>query len=416
MIASSIRPASEAAGPPDRVGDARAGRQPVDARAPDRAGHVHDHVPRPLGLVRGVGGEAELRAARSVRCRWSGSSGRRSGSAPPRSPRRRAAGSGSARACGEPGRAICADAAASCRIRYGAGSDQRTSNPDSPSGSSSITSTEATSARLGPCRQNSTSWSTACGSPSKTASTVPSSRVPHPAGDAGRLGAAPDGVPEEDSLDPAADDDPPAGQGLAHSSSSYSEATPTPERPKTSEEVTGGDWTETQQRSAELPRWRSSGRWPAGPGRGRPRATSCVSPATVMRAAAADDDVDLLGLLVGVELLVDPLGHLEPGHGHVARAELPGVHEDVIAKPVPLLRRSLREPPDQHGAFLADHPFTTRFTSRPGTTISLTIALPSRWRWTFSLAWASSSSSLSGVSAATSIRSRSLPFTWTTSM
>jgi hypothetical protein len=78
------------------------------------------------------------------------------------------------------------------------------------------------------------------------------SRVPHPSRDAGRLRAPPDAVPEEDSLDPAADDDPPASQGLAHSSSSYSEATPTPERPKTSDEVTGGDCTETQQRSAEL--------------------------------------------------------------------------------------------------------------------------------------------------------------------
>jgi hypothetical protein len=36
--------------------------------------------------------------------------------------------------------------------------------------------------------------------------------VAHPAGDAGPLGPPPRGVPEEDSLDPAADDDPLAGQ------------------------------------------------------------------------------------------------------------------------------------------------------------------------------------------------------------
>src|SRR5262249_31371876 len=39
-------------------------------------------------------------------------------------------------------------------------------------------------------------------------------RVPHPAGDADRLGPAPGRVPEEDSLDAPADDDPPPGQGL----------------------------------------------------------------------------------------------------------------------------------------------------------------------------------------------------------
>jgi hypothetical protein len=39
-------------------------------------------------------------------------------------------------------------------------------------------------------------------------------RVADPAGDPGRLGAAADGVPEEDPLNPPADDDPPAGQRL----------------------------------------------------------------------------------------------------------------------------------------------------------------------------------------------------------
>jgi hypothetical protein len=39
-------------------------------------------------------------------------------------------------------------------------------------------------------------------------------RVADPAGDPGRLGAAADGVAEEDPLNPPADDDPPAGQRL----------------------------------------------------------------------------------------------------------------------------------------------------------------------------------------------------------
>ena len=38
------RVAAGAAGPGDRVGDAGAGRQPVDAGAPHRAGHVDDDV------------------------------------------------------------------------------------------------------------------------------------------------------------------------------------------------------------------------------------------------------------------------------------------------------------------------------------------------------------------------------------
>ena len=46
-------------------------------------------------------------------------------------------------------------------------------------------------------------------------------------------------------------------------------------------------------------------------------------------AAAAHDDVDLLGLLVGVQGLLDAGGHLEPGHRHVSGAKLARVHEDV---------------------------------------------------------------------------------------
>jgi hypothetical protein len=38
------------------------------------------------------------------------------------------------------------------------------------------------------------------------------SGVPNPAGDAQRVGTPSEGVPEEDTLDSAADDDPPAGQ------------------------------------------------------------------------------------------------------------------------------------------------------------------------------------------------------------
>src|SRR5262249_32846995 len=133
------------------------------------------------------------------------------------------------------------------------------------------------------------------------------------------------------------------------------------------------------------------------------------------RAPTADHDVDLLGLFMGVERLIGLAGDLQPGHGHVPRPELSGVHENVIAEPVPLLRGGLREPPDQHGVFLPDHPFTTRFTRRPGTTISFTTSLPSRWRCTFSLPLAASSNRSSEASLSTTTRSRSFPFTWTTS-
>jgi hypothetical protein len=64
------------------------------------------------------------------------------------------------------------------------------------------------------------------------------------------LRSAPGGVSEEDTLHAPTDHDPPAGQS-PYSSSSYSEAAVATVRPKTSEAVTGGDWTETQQRSAE---------------------------------------------------------------------------------------------------------------------------------------------------------------------
>src|SRR3954451_140671 len=133
-------------------------------------------------------------------------------------------------------------------------------------------------------------------------------------------------------------------------------------------------------------------------------------------ALPAGDNVDLLRLLMGVELLIDAGGDLEPGHGHVPGPQFPCVHKDAISKPVPLLHGSVREPPDQHAAFLADQPFTTKLTRRPGTTISFATAFPSRCRWTFSLPFASSSSSSSPVSAPTSTRSRSLPFTCTISM
>jgi hypothetical protein len=55
-----------------------------------------------------------------------------------------------------------------------------------------------------------------------------------------------------------------------------------------------------------------------------------------------------------MELLVYVRRDLEPGHRDIAGAELPRVHEDVISEPVPLLGGSLREPPNQHGAFLPE--------------------------------------------------------------
>ena len=53
-----------------------------------------------------------------------------------------------------------------------------------------------------------------------------------------------------------------------------------------------------------------------------------------------------------------------------------------------------------HGRDEAPH-LTTRFTSLPGTTISLTTCLPSMWRRTLSLAWASPSLSLIHISEPT---------------
>jgi hypothetical protein len=120
-----------------------------------------------------------------------------------------------------------------------------------PSGVSSTTSTEATSALLGPRRQNSTSSSTAAGSPSNTASTVPSAVLrihpDTPAASARRLAVSRKKTPCTRPLTRT------RLRVRSYSSSSYSDATPTPERPKTSEEVTGGDCTETQQSSEELP-------------------------------------------------------------------------------------------------------------------------------------------------------------------
>ena len=158
---------------------------------------------------------------------------------------------------------------------------------------------------------------------------------------------------------------------------------------KTSETVTAGDWTETQQRSLSPSlaiEWSVAG-----------RDEHQVALADLLavagdrhRAAALGDDVDLLGLLVGVELLVDPGRDLDPGDRHVPRTQFPCVHEDVGAELVPLLYGSLREPPDQHAAVSTrptENPpdpatydyFTTRLTSFPGTTISFTTCLPSMW-------------------------------------
>jgi len=105
-----------------------------------------------------------------------------------------------------------------------------------------------TSAPRGPRRLNSTSRSTAPGSPSKTASTAPSGRLrTHPATPA--CSALRRVVSRKKT--PWTRPWTTTRLRISDYSSSYSEVTPTPERPKTSEEVTGGDCTETQQRSAE---------------------------------------------------------------------------------------------------------------------------------------------------------------------
>ena len=66
------------------------------------------------------------------------------------------------------------------------------------------------------------------------------------------------------------------------------------------------------------------------------------------RAGAADDDVDLLGLLVGAQRLLGAGRDLEPGDGEVARAEFARVHEHMRAQPVPLLDWCVCETPDEH--------------------------------------------------------------------
>ena len=78
------------------------------------------------------------------------------------------------------------DERASSRNRAG----QRTENPDAPVGASSVTSMPVTSAAGGPARHQATALATSSSSPSKTASTVPSDAVAHPAGEAERVGVA----------------------------------------------------------------------------------------------------------------------------------------------------------------------------------------------------------------------------------
>src|SRR5262249_53841177 len=132
------------------------------------------------------------------------------------------------------------------------------------------------------------------------------------------------------------------------------------------------------------------------------------------------------GVLVGAQGLLGAGGNLEPGNRHVARPELPRVHQRVVAKPVPLLGGSFLQAADEHRRACTRKnglkhqyqggppPRATKVTSLPGTTTSLTTSLPSRWSRTFSLSRASASRSASDASAAASIRSRSLPLTWTT--
>ena len=66
------------------------------------------------------------------------------------------------------------------------------------------------------------------------------------------------------------------------------------------------------------------------------------------RPVALDADVDLLGLLVGAQVLGGAGRHLDPDHRHVARAELTRVHEDVCAEAVPLEHGRLGLAPDEH--------------------------------------------------------------------
>src|SRR5262245_48043716 len=167
----------EAAGPPHGVGHPRPGRQAIDAGPSHGTGHVHDHILRPARLVGRVRCEADLRSvprARAARADPAGPDDDDRRCDHPVDQHLRAARVRHAvtLAAGSP-----RNPPPLCRIRYRAALDQRTSNPDSPAGSSSTTSTDSTTARLGPVRLNATSCSTAAASPSKTASTAPSGRL-----------------------------------------------------------------------------------------------------------------------------------------------------------------------------------------------------------------------------------------------
>ena len=160
-----------------------------------------------------------------------------------------------------------------------------------------------TSAPPGPLRQNSTMASTCSVSPSKTASTAPSPRfVTQPATPSSAARRRPSPGRRR----------PGRGRG-PRSASRIRSATPRlprtrrppgrPCRPKSSSAVTAGDWTGRAE-SAASPSLAIE--WSVAGGiRTRSPGRSLGVARDGHRPAAAHHDVDLLGLLVGVELLLD---------------------------------------------------------------------------------------------------------------
>src|SRR5262249_46612240 len=302
-----------------------------------------------------------------MRCS-SGSSARRRVERRSRSPRRRAAGRGSARARGEAGcakRAQDAQGVTDQRIRA-----RRSANLESDE-TLRILVRHLDRGDLGTARAATGELDElldGAGLALEDRLDLALDGVANPARDAGRLGAATRGIAEEDPLDPTPDDDPLAGQGLVlvvlGGDADAGAA----------EDLGGGHRRRLNGGAAEAGGVPVRNRGVRGRGAEDEIALGDLLPVTGdgHRPAAADDDVDLLGLFVRVELLIYPRRDLEPCHGKIPRAQFSRVHEDVITDPVPLLGGSLREPPDQHALFLADQgtdgatgPVNWALTTRP---------------------------------------------------
>ena len=151
---------------------------------------------------------------------------------------------------------------------------QRTSNPRSPSGSSSVTQHCPRRRRVAPTRHHSTIAATSAGSPSNTARDGAVRLVGHPAGD--RVRRPPPGAheaPEEDTLYAASDDHPGASHRVQRRS-----------RPRSQRRERGLHPGRRRVRSRRPPRDTAHGR---GHDRGRPARPSGPGCAASTRPAPA---------------------------------------------------------------------------------------------------------------------------------